>query len=45
MKLAVVEDDPEPRGPLYGRIWPKLVLAGVVGLTVAVGVGLKLLLG
>ena len=27
----------------YGRLWPKLVLSGFVGVTVAVGIGLKVL--
>ena len=32
-----------PRVARYGRIWPKLFLSGLVGLTVAGGIVLKLL--
>jgi hypothetical protein len=39
--VADAEDESDQRP--YGRIWPKLLLSGLVGLTVVGGIGLKLL--
>jgi hypothetical protein len=40
--MADADDEPKRRAA-YGRIWPKLLLSGLVGLTVAGGIVLKLL--
>jgi len=39
--VADAEDESDQRP--HGRIWPKLLLSGLVGLTVVGGIGLKLL--
>ena len=39
----MADSDDEPGAPSYGRIWPKLVPVGPRRVTVAGGIGLKLL--
>jgi hypothetical protein len=37
------DDSAPPRPRSYGRIWPKLLLSGLVGMTVVGGIALRLL--
>jgi hypothetical protein len=41
--VADGDDQPRRNSRARGRVWPKLALSGVVGITVAGGIALKLL--